>query len=303
MYFLTGFTDEAADSIDEQIRVIKDLGWSHLELRAVDGVNAHDLSEGEFEIVRRRLEEAEIKVSCLGSNIANWGTQIDTPFEKTLEIVKRAADRATRLKTPYVRIMSYAVRQGAKGEILEDQMTDERFRRLRLVTKELLDNGLTPVHENCFNYGGMSWNHTLKLLEEVPRLKLAYDTGNPGLQYDYSDGTQNSGVLKLQDPWTFYSKVKEYIEYVHIKDAVLDTETGHEEYYFPGEGAGDVRHIVKDLLDGGYEGGFSMEPHMAVVYHDSSVTSNKEQRYTNFLEYGRRFMKLLEELGYPLKEK
>ena len=297
MYYLTGFTDEAADSIDEQIKVIKELGWSHLELRAVDGENAHNLAESDFENVRRRLEEAEISVSCLGSNIANWGTQIDAPFEETLEVVERAVDRAKRLHTPYVRIMSYAVRQGPDKEILEDQKEEERFRRLRLITKKLLDNGLTPVHENCFNYGGMSWKHTLKLIEKVPGLKLAYDTGNPGLQYDYSYNYEDTGELELQDPWTFYSKVKDHIEYVHIKDAVLDTETGHEEYYFPGEGAGEVRRIVKDLLDGGYEGGFSMEPHMAVVYHDSSVTSDKEQRYTNFLEYGKRFMELLDEIS------
>lgn len=299
MYYLTGFTDEAADSIEDQIEVIKELGWSHLELRAVDGVNAHNLTESEFETVRRKIEEAGIQVSCLGSNIANWGIAIDTPFEETWEVVKRAADRAKRLGTSYVRVMSYAIRQGPNKEILDDQMEEERFRRLRLVTKELMENGLTPVHENCFNYGGMSWRHTLKLLEEVPGLKLAYDTGNPGLQYDYGNNNTHTGNLELQDPWTFYSKVKEHIEYVHIKDALLDTKTGHEEYYFPGEGAGEVRRIVKDLLDGGYEGGFSMEPHMAVVYHDTSVTSDREQRYSNFLEYGRRFMKLLEEIGYP----
>jgi len=41
------------------------------------------------------------------------------------------------------------------------------------------DAGLTALHENCMNYGGMGWQFTLKLLENVPGLKLVYDTGNP----------------------------------------------------------------------------------------------------------------------------
>jgi len=295
MYFLTGFTDEAADSIDDQIKVIQKLGWKHLELRGVGGKNAHDISEQYFEEVRRKLDEAGIRVSCFGSNLANWGTPIDSPFERTQEILGRVIDRASRLRTPYVRIMSYAVRQGPNGEILEDQMEEERFRRLRIVVDELLENGLTPVHENCFNYGGMSWKHTLRLLEEVPGIKLAYDTGNPAMQYDYSV----SGEHKIQDPWEFYIHVKQHIEYVHIKDSTRNMETGSEEYFFPGEGAGEVRRVVKDLLDDGYDGGFSMEPHMAVVYHDSSVSSNSEYRYSNFIEYGRRFIGLLEEIGHP----
>jgi xanthine phosphoribosyltransferase len=35
------------------------------------------------------------------------------------------------------------------------------------------------MHENCRNYGGLSHQHTLKLLDNVPELKLVFDTGNP----------------------------------------------------------------------------------------------------------------------------
>ena len=35
------------------------------------------------------------------------------------------------------------------------QYKEERFRRLKIVVTGL-DAGITPVHENCMNYGGMS---------------------------------------------------------------------------------------------------------------------------------------------------
>ena len=69
-----------------------------------------------------------------------------------------------------------------------------------------------------------------------------------------------------------------------------------EVYTFPGEGDGDVKRIIKDLLDNGYDGGFSMEPHMAVVFHDDSVKSESDIQYNNYIEYGKRFMKIVDEI-------
>jgi len=43
----------------------------------------------------------------------------------------------------------------------------------------------------------------------------------------------------------------------------------------------------------GYEGGFSIEPHLSVVYHDESVTLPEEQRFNNYVEYGRRMERII----------
>ena len=40
--------------------------------------------------------------------------------------------------------------------------------------------------KNCMNYGGMSWQHTLELVNALPGLKLVYDTGNPVFARDRS---------------------------------------------------------------------------------------------------------------------
>jgi hypothetical protein len=149
--YLTGFADEAADSLKDQIAVTKELGWSNIEARNIDGINIHDLPEEEFNRVRKTLEESEIRVNCFGSTIANWGSQITDPFEETLERVKRAVPRMKILETSLVRIMSYARLKNSDGTLAGDQMEEERFRRLRVICDMFTSEGLTPVHENCMN--------------------------------------------------------------------------------------------------------------------------------------------------------
>ena len=182
---LSGFADEAADGIDGQIEVTKALGWPCIEARGIDGVNIHDLPEPAFEEVRRKLADAGIGVNCFGSTIANWSKSVDEPFEPTLATVDRAIRRMKALDVGQVRIMSYAILTDETGRALPDQKKEERFRRLREICRRFLAVGITPVHENCFNYGGMSWEHTLEMLASVPGLKLVFDTGNPGTTPDF----------------------------------------------------------------------------------------------------------------------
>ena len=46
-----------------------------------------------------------------------------------------------------------------------------------------------------------------------------------------------------------------------------------------------------------YDGYLSIEPHMAVVFHDSSVTAPDEIRRRNYVTYGHKLESLLKELG------
>ncbi|MBN1813991.1 MAG: sugar phosphate isomerase/epimerase [Anaerolineae bacterium] len=288
--YLTGFADEAAPDIDGQIRATKELGWQYIESRNVNGTNIHDVPEEVFEKVVGKLQDAGVQINCFGSAIANWGKSITDPFDITLAEVKRAIPRMQRLGTKLIRIMSYAVLDG-RGP--DDQMEEERFRRLRIMHKMFTDVGLTPVHENCMNYGGMSWQHTLRLIENAPGLKLVFDTGNP----IFTDDRSKPKPYPKQSSWEFYSHVKEHIAYVHIKDGRFVKESGglfpKMEYTFPGDGDGDVVRIVKDLLGSGYEGGISIEPHLSVVHHDESVVSPEEQQFNNYVEYGRRMERII----------
>lgn len=290
MYY-TGFADEAAHSLEGQIRATRELGWRCIESRKVDGVNLHDLSDEAFERVVAQLQASGVAVNCFGSAIANWAKAVDSPENPSLDEAKRCIPRMRRLGTKMVRIMSYAV---LKDRAPDDQMEAERFRRLREITQLFLDAGLMPLHENCNNYGGMGPAYTLRLLENVPGLKLIYDTGNPVHDRDRGKPKGADGQHPRQSSWEFYSQVKAHIAYVHIKDARRDPATGAIAHTFPGEGEGDVKRIVTDLLANGYDGGFSMEPHLAVQHHDPSITSPEAIMHANYVEYGRRFMALVD---------
>lgn len=287
---LSGFADEAADDVEGQIRATRMLGWPCIEARSINRVNIHDLPESDFDDVRRKLDEAGIRINCFGSTIANWSKSIEEPFSETLAVVERAIRRMRVLDVPFVRIMSYAILMDAAGRALPDQKKEERFRRLREICNRFLDVGITPVHENCMNFGGMSWEHSLEMLAAVPGLKLVFDTGNPGITPDF----RQAFPYPNQDVMECYARLRGHIAHVHIKDGVRDPATGKEQYFFPDEGKCEVAAIVKELLRSGYDGDFSIEPHMAVVFHDAKVSSPEQMRFDNYLEYGQRFQRLLD---------
>jgi len=293
--FLSGVADEAGSNIDTQIKATRELGWKHFEARVVEVTgypkgNIHDIPDRAFDILCDKVAASGLKIHCFGSAIANWGKKIDQPFDSSLAEAKRAIPRMQKLGTKFVRIMSFAVRDG------EDQMEEERFRRLREITKMFLDAGIQPVHENCMNYGGMGWPFALKLLDNVPGLKWLFDTANPV----FNDDRSKSKPWRKQDPWEFYTHVKPFIVHVHIKDAKWNPAKNDADYTYPGEGDGAVRPIIKDLLASGYDAGFSIEPHVAVVFHDASVTASEEQQYSSYVEYGHRLEKLIAEIRKEL---
>ena len=299
MYF-SGFADEASPSIDGQIEVTRALGWKFIEARQINGVNLHDVSEEVFEEICGKLADAGIAVNCFGSCVANWGWEpLDNDhFNQTRQQLERAIVRMKKLNCTMIRGMSFKAQW--QRPAWDPEVEKHVFAKVGTLVRICQDAGVEYLHENCNNYGGQSWKHTLKLLENVPGLKLIFDTGNPVLNFDRSQGDE---LDKMQDSFEFYSYVKEFIRYVHIKDAVCtEKKIGFSgaRYTFAGEGDGRVREVVADLLKNGYDGGFSMEPHMGSVFHDTDNDSGEDKRKEIYIEYGRRFEKLIEELS-PVK--
>lgn len=288
---LSGFTDEASDNLEGQIRATQTLGWSHLSARTVNGQNIHEVSDYDFEVICDQLEANEIKVAEFGTLIGNWGKSITSDWDLTLKEIERCIPRMQRLRVKYARVMSYA--QNPWGE---DQHEQERFSRLREITQRFEAAGLIALHENCMNWGGFSAEHTVRLLEEVPDLKLVFDTGNPIFQRDRSKPD-----APWQDSLEFYHKVKHAIAHVHIKDAVMKAANGEPEYTFPGEGDAHIEAILEDMIRSKYEGMIAIEPHIAKVFHLQEEPTDEVRAYDLYVEYGRRFEKLVTEVQTRVK--
>lgn len=298
--FFTGFADEASPTIDGQIEVLKALGWKNLEARLIEGKSIHDIPEEKFDEVCCKLADAGIRVNCLGSSVANWNWDPlnDEHYELTKAQLERAIVRMRKLNCTVLRGMSFKAQWDRPA--WDPEVEKNVFSKVSTLVKMCQDAGIEYLHENCNNYGGQSWKHTLKLVEKIPGLKLIFDTGNPVLNYDRSKG---DALEEMQDSFEFYSHVKEFVRYVHIKDGIVTQKKmgfSEADYTFAGEGQGKVREVVGDLLRSGYDGGFSMEPHMGYVFHDTDSGALEDKRKQIFIEYGRRFEKLIEELS-PVK--
>ncbi len=285
---ITGIGDEAASSIDGQIKAHQQLGWKTIEMRGVEvpgyaKANFHEIPNAAFDVAAGRLRDAGMSVYCFGSTIMNWQKTVATPFEITVGEVKRCIPRMQKLGTKYVRVMSF------KPGDDESKTPAEVFSRVREVTNMFLDAGLQPVHENCMNYGGMSWQHALELLDKAPGLKWVFDTANPVFNADRA----KPAPWSKQDAWEFYTHVKPHTVHVHIKDARWNPTKNDADYTMPGEGQGYVREVIKDLLSSGYDGAFSIEPHIAVVFHDANVHAPVEEQFNSYIEYGRALHKLV----------
>jgi sugar phosphate isomerase/epimerase len=276
--FFSGIADEAGTTIDVQIKAHKELDWKHIEIRNIQGVNLTDLCDETFEELADMLAAAGLAVSCFASQLCNWSRPIIKHPDIDRRELLRAIPRMQELGCRFIRIMSYP-----NAGWPEEKWRDEVVSRLKMLAEIAEDSDITLLHENCDGWGGRGPQQSLELLRRVnsPNLKLLWDTGNP------------SG--HAQDPWAYYSAVREHVVYVHIKDCAI--ENGKLRYTFPGEGQGKVREVLRDLKQHGYKGGLSIEPHLAAIVHEGKAASETEQAYGKYLEYGRRLMKLVESLG------
>jgi sugar phosphate isomerase/epimerase len=228
------------------------------------------------------VNEAGLKVSCFASQLANWARPIDGSLDVDRKELERAIPRMKTMGTEFIRCMSYPNSEPPLSDADWRKAVVERMKELCRIAE---DGGVTLVHENCNGWGGQGAQQTMDLLADVgsERLKLVFDTGNP-CQYS-------------QDTWEYYAGVKEAIVYVHIKDYLPKNADGTDDVAcYPGEGCGYVREICADLVKNGYDGGFSIEPHITSVIHLHQEANDPELAFRTYVEYGRRFEKLLDEV-------
>ena len=221
-------------------------------------------------------------VICLTASVL-WFLERRRRTQAELDVaeLKTAIPRMKRLNTRFIRVMSYP-----NDRLPEEQWRKEAIRRMKELARIAADGDVVMVHENCSGWGGVSAENQKILLEEVhsPNLQIVFDTGNP-----VGEGHPP------EETWDFYQTALPFIKHVHIKDCAKN-EKGEIEYCYPGEGQSMVRRILKSLLELGYTGAFSIEPHISAQIHLGTSSSGREAE-ESYLEYGRRTNSMLAELA------
>jgi len=272
---LAGLTDEAAASLDGQLAAVRTLGWTALELRSVDGTALADLPRDEVRTLARRLAASGTGVVCLASRIGNWARPITSDFAQDLRELRVLEEYAHLLDCRRIRVMSYP-----NDGLPEEEWGRRAVERLHLLTDRAERAGLTLLHENCAGWAGADAERALRLLAEVdsPALRLLFDTGN-GVPYGY----RAAELLRPLLP---------YVDHVHVKDAVRDA-TGETAYTLPGDGEAEVRTCLRLLAEAGYDGAYSIEPHLALRPHEGLARPG-EDAADLFVRAGRRLAELLD---------
>lgn len=269
---LCGIGDEAADPIADQLDVVRELGWSALELRSVGGTKVDDLNDLERSAVADAVRAAGIAVPVLDSAIGSWMKSIAAPFEDDLDALDAALALAGLLSTPFVRVMSYP------NAGLEDVCWEhEVVRRLGELSARAADAGVVLLHENCSGWASLDGRRAVRLVEQVPQLGLLFDIGN--------------GVAHGYDELAYLKHALPYVRHVQVKDA-RQSSAGCVEFTFPGDGQVRLVESLRLLADAGYEGFVSLEPHVGRIHHDTKRPAVRDLR-SSFIDWARRFETLL----------
>jgi len=245
MWTLSGFVDEISADFTEQCRVASDLGLKYVELRSAWGVNILDLDADRRAVMIDTLAAHGLAVSSIGSPIGK--ILIDEPFAPHLDRMRHAAEVAREFGAPYIRIFSFFLRPGADPAAQREQVID----RMRALTRVAEDADLIVLHENEKEIYGDVPGRCLDIVRSVgsPHLRLAWDPANfvqVGVR-PYTDG---------------YAVLRPYVEYVQIKDALSADGT----VVTAGNGDGEVAQTIRALSHDGFDGFFSLEPHLGTAF-------------------------------------
>jgi sugar phosphate isomerase/epimerase len=242
MWTLSAFADEISPDLAVQLATLAAEDIRALEFRGAWNKNVLDLSDAEIATVKAALAERGVRVSSIGSPIGKIAIADD--FAPHLDRFRRALEVAHALEAPFVRIFSFFIPAGAnpadyRGEVLA---------RMGRLVQAAEGAGITLLHENEKEIYGDTPARCLDILAQIdsPLLRAAWDPAN----------FVQCGVRPHSEG---YAMLRPYIAYVHVKDALL----GSGQVVPAGQGDGQVRETLAALRESGFDGFFSLEPHLA----------------------------------------
>lgn len=238
MIRLSAFADEASSQIRGQIEAMRRNGISLLEIRGVDGTNISKITADKAKEVRRMLDDAGMQVWSMGSPIGKYALADD--FAPHLDEYKRILEYTEILGAKKIRLFSFYAVEGESEETTLERVLE----RLNAFC-ELVPDGVTLCHENEKHIFGETPEKCLKLHQALPKLRAVFDPAN-FVQCD----------VDTRKAWEM---LREYVDYLHIKDARFD----NHKVVPAGKGDGNLPYIVGEYVKRGGEV-MTLEPHLKV---------------------------------------
>lgn len=232
------FADEASANIDKQIKAMKENRLDGLEIRNVDGVNIAEISDSKAKEVRKKLDNACLRVWTIGSPIGKIDIEKDD-FTLHTEKFKRTLELADILGAENIRLFSFFTPSENR-----DSYKDKVIERLGTFCEIAKGSSITLCHENEKGIYGDIPERCLEIHKALPEMKAIFDPAN----------YVQCGVYTLQ-AWEL---LKGYVKYLHIKDALADGSVVPA-----GKGIGNVKFVLDEFKKIGGNS-VTVEPHLTV---------------------------------------
>lgn len=233
------FADEANSMIDGQIEAMKKTGIDGLEARNVDGVNISDISVAKAREVRKKMDDAGLKVWSMGSPIGKIDI-VKGKFATEVEKLRRTLETAEVLGAQNIRLFSFYFPEDANKEDYKNEVID----RLGTFLMYAKGTGITLCHENEKGIYGDIPERCLEIHKALPEMKAIFDPANY--------------IQCKADTLAAWEMIKPYVKYMHIKDALADGNVVPA-----GKGVGALPTILADFIShGGNE--VTVEPHLSI---------------------------------------
>ena len=241
MWTLSGFIDEISDDFSLQCKIASGLGLRYVEVRSAWGTNILDLDSDQVSKLQETLATYGLKVSSIGSPIGK--ISIDDEFPPHLERMRHAVEVAETLEAPYIRIFSFFIPEGTDP----DSRREEVLSRMSALAEAAADSDVILAHENEKEIYGDIPRRCLDIVTSVssPKLQLAWDPAN----------FVQVGVRPFTEG---YAMLRPHVGCIQIKDALLADAT----VVVAGAGDGEVVETIRALRADGFDGFFSLEPHL-----------------------------------------
>ncbi len=227
-------------SWSDMLSTAKDLGFDGIEIRGIESElyvpKTKPFLEANLELTKKKLKEMNLEIPCLTSACYLYDKE---NMDLQIKTAKDYIDLAEKIGTPYVRVLGDKEPQPSIDIDLENVFNN--FNKIIPYAKE---KNIKLLIETNGVFANSNIMLTMMSALKSEHVGVLWDVHHPYRFYN--------------EPVSYtYNKLKQYIEFVHIKDSVMDD--GKVTYKIMGQGDVPVKDVLLLLKQNDYKGYVSLE--------------------------------------------
>ena len=255
---MSGMCGEIAEPLDEQIAGLRVLGVPRANLTKLrltaDGpaLSIDELSDEQLAELRQRLDASGIGCYCVTSPVGKYA--VDTDPAKVERQLARSIEAANVLGSRWIRVFSFAPRDGSTGEEDREAVKGAFERLVRRIETD--GDGAVALLENNYRMYTLDGDSTRDILSD-------YKPEQAALAFD-AHAYVASETQPFDEAW---DAVAPWVRVLHLKDYVAATGT-----IVPiGQGDGQWPQIMR-AVDPEVVEDLALEPHL----HNSAYGKGRD---------------------------